>query len=354
VAAVADPFYYIGNYSAAGTIRLVPYPLETCVPNGAFSYKYEVYHCTQNNEVYKEVYNQNDPTCESEYTTSDPWPISPTLARGGYADCEGERNYMEVYQYLSSCNLWESGGNPLATTIISTDACVFQQVDPGSGASIYARSTCDAYGQVSYVYAQDPSCSVGAALIDIIETPVGCSFYTTTTSGDVYSAMIRCVVDDVIQRCDDYLSWYEASVSITNFDPSYDIEDVYTKLFKYATVVVTDVTGTTDITATLEIGLCTQWEDYKYGPYIKDLGLKTLGLINNDAEVCWTCVDYICVNSTYCDTDNCIMSEQCYPSATTSTEENNMMTTTTSMMSSAGIFGVTIIALLLTLFVSLN
>jgi len=345
LAAAADSKYYIGNYSAAGTNRILAYPLETCVPDGAFSFNYVVFHCSSNDmKIYSEVYEMDDPYCESEYTTTAEWDLSLTAGGLNYADCIGERNYMEVFQYLGSCSSWESGSNPIATTIISTDACTYQKTDATTGYPIYAKTTCDGDKQTTQVYVGDYTCT-SPMVYQTLVTELGCSFYMSTTSGDVYSAMSRCVVNDVVQRCTTPISSYTTHLQFWGLSDETDLQSVYQRMFPYAGLSITDMTGTApNVNLTLDLTFCTEWEDSKYGPVVKNVGQETLDALNYDAMICYMCVDSMCVNSTMCDSSNCVMTEQCAPTTTTALE----MTTT----SSVGAIFVSIFTILMTLLAS--
>jgi hypothetical protein len=343
----ADSKYYIGNYTAGTTKKPVAYPLDTCVPNGAFFYNYVVYHCTSADmKIYAEVYDMDDPYCESEYTTTAEWDLSMTGAGNlNYADCVGDRNYMEVFQYLTDCDDWESGEEPLAVTVISTDACTYQRTDAATGYPIYAKTSCDGDKQVSKVYVGDYTCTSPAALYQTITTEIGCSYFTTTSQGDVYSAMSRCVLNDVVQRCSAPISAYTTHLQFWGLSNETNLQSVYERMFPYAGLDITEMTGMApNVNITLDLTFCTEWEDRKYGPIVKNVGQQTLDALNYDAMICYMCVDSMCVNSTVCDASNCVMTEQCAPTTTTSE-----VTTT----SSVGAIYVSIFTILMTLLASL-
>jgi len=344
-ALAVDSYYYIANYSAGTTKKLIPYPLETCVPNGAFSFNYVVYHCSDfDSKVYSEVYESDDPYCESTYTVTSKVDIAVTNnGKYGYADCVGTRNYMEVLQYLGSCSNWENGKDPIAVTRIATDACTFQMVDSNTGYPIYARTNCDGDGQTTYVYVGDYTCQSPSALYQTLYTELGCSYYTSSSAGTVYSAMSRCVVNDNVDRCSMPISQYTSAVQVMGLTEDTDFTALYMRMFPYSGLSVSDLSGThPNVNFTLDLTFCTEWEDRRYGPLVKDLGQQTINALNYDVTVCFNCVDSMCVNSTMCDESNCDMTHRCAPMVTTT-----MMTTE----SSVGAMHVGIATFLMTLLV---
>lgn len=345
LAATADSMYYIGNYSAGSTKRIMAFPLETCVPNGAGTFNYVVYHCTPDNlKVYSEVYESDDPTCESEYTETEPWNIVMSPAQGGYADCSGQQNYAEVFQYLGSCSSWEKGMNPIATTIISSDACTFYMVDSGTGYPLYTKMSCTGDEQTTSVYVGDPTCSGSPYIVTTAE--LGCDFFmNTTTLGSIYSAMSRCVINNVVDRCSMPISAYTTHLQFWGLKNDTNLEDLYMRMFPYSGMDIVMTGMAPNVNLTLDLTFCTEWEDRKYGAIVKDLGQATLDALNYAATICYMCTESDCVNTTMCDPGNCIETERCVPT-TTSTE-------TPETTSSVSAVSVSIFTFLMTLIASL-
>jgi hypothetical protein len=287
------------------------------------------------------LYAQSDPECGGDHTDTT-FAKSNAPAQSGYASCGGDRSYMEVFQYLESyggCDSWEQGNNGIATTVIANNACVYYGTQ--SGFPVYTRTMCTAEGQTTFAYINDPSCSVSAALVGVTNTELGCSFYANTTSGVVYSAMTRCVIDDEIQRCADPISMYSSHVQFMNLMWNVDMWSVYSKLFPYATLTVRNLTyhNYSDQTIEVNVSFCTEWEDRKYGSKMKSLASYTLTSsdINDNATICANCVASYCVNSTMCGGSS-YCQDDCVAPSTTMMEESTTMEPSKDNKSAAALF----------------
>jgi hypothetical protein len=341
-----DSKYYISNYTAGSTTKLVAFPLETCVPNGALSFNYVVYHCADfDSKIYSQVFDMDDPYCESEYTETSHVDIAVTnLAGKGYADCAGSRNYFQLFQFLGSCDGWENGDNPVATTIVATDACTFQKIDTDTGYPIYARTVCSGDGLATYIYVGDYTCSMVSALAETRMADLSCGYSGTSSA---YSALARCVVNDAVDRCDAPISGYTTDLQFYGLNEDTDFQSLFMRMFPYSNLAISNVMGDTpNVNLTLDLSFCTQWEDSKYGPIIQNLGQETINALNYDLTICFACTDSMCVNSTMCDESVCDMNYRCAPMMTTS-----MDMSTTSMDKSVGALQVSIVTFLMTLLV---
>jgi hypothetical protein len=258
----------------------------------------------------------SDTTCSVSSTTE-------TFAKGsvhgveGYVNCDGPSSYMIINQYLTNCKLWNQGKSGAASTVVAADACTLSGSSGGVG--IYSRTTCDGDNQMVKLYAGDNTCTTNAALVSASTTTTDCHYFTSQGALNVYSAVVRCVIDDMPQRCTTPLVDYEAVVTVEGADDDVDYYQVYMDLFPDATVMLTNGTGDSFY---LSLGFCSPYEDAKYATSVDALGDTTLSSpdVSDSAKVCWTCSGYTCNNETRCGTDSyCDMTEQCV-SSTTSTE----------------------------------
>jgi len=326
--AIAESAYYIGNYTANGQVNLVPYPLGVCVPTGAVSgFTYSTFTCYADS-VEQRKFDMTDTTCSGAYTAGF-LPKAGTGGVEGYTICDGPVSYMTINQYVSNCNLWKQGKTGIATTVVAADACTWTTTV--GDVPVYSRSLCDGDMQQLYYYAGDNTCSINDAIVDFKQTSSNCNHFTDQGSLKIYSALIKCVVDEEVQRCETPLANYEAMVSFEGVDSGIDYTQVYEGLFEYATVDTFEMNDTLHLT----LSFCTQYEDSKYADSVADLGVTTLSssYISDSAKVCWSCVEFSCANSSRCgDSDYCVNSEQCTTTTTETANSANVVYTSFAVM----------------------
>jgi hypothetical protein len=331
---VLSTSYYIGNFTAFGKFsNFVPYPLGLCVLTGASttSYDFAIFTCNDGN-ITQQTYAAGDSTCSGS-STSATWVAGTTPGEGNYASCSGTDSYMVLGEYLGSCSAWKLGSNPLVTTTISMNACTYQKTV--SDVKVYSISTCDGDGYTTTLYANDYTCSVSAAKIQFNYTANGCGFYLKEevegSTESIYTALLKCVKNDVTQRCTAPLALYTFNVTAQNLQTTPNFTKVYKELFEYATVEVQQKTSNS---AWLDLDFCTEWEDKKYITSLENLGSTTLKSLDVTAtsSVCWSCTSFNCTEVSLCASDDyCSSSVTCATEATTTTKSPKKSASVTSV-----------------------
>jgi len=225
---------------------------------------------------------------------------------------------MVLAQYLASCNSWNQGLGGVATTVVAGDACTWTGQKTEGGIPVYSRTTCTSDDQQVKLYAGDNTCSTTA--ISTTTSTNLCHFFNTQGGLKIYTALIKCVVDGERQRCADALVEYDAALTFENLGTEVDFQQVYDGLFEFATVTATEVNDSSTLYH-LSLEFCSKFEDAKYDDAVKYLGSTTLNadsVPDNGAIMSWTCIDYVCRNSSLCGTDNyCNTTRQYYYQPTT-------------------------------------
>jgi len=333
------PNYYIGPYMVNGVVTsLVAYPTGQCVSTGVGSSTgYSVFVCTgnSNNYIIQETYSASDSMCEGAHTNTTA-PTSNKAGMTGYFYCGGEEDYMLIDQYLGSCASWTDGSDSalVATTTLTSGACVYAG-PAGGGHSLYSLQTCDGDGQHLLVFRDDPTCTNMSLGVEEMDTPLGCSYYTTESKTKIYSAMRECVINDVEQRCTSPLVSFATTIKFVGLEEEQDDWwEVFEDLFPYSTISVWDqatmVNDSIIDTVWLNLSFCTPHEDGWYSSWLQDFGTTLWGVAPSEA-ICWTCDWWYCANSTLCGSDSyCDPKTQCLNATTTSTSTTTKQASTTT------------------------
>jgi hypothetical protein len=319
------PNYYIGPYTVNGVVAsLIAYPTGQCVSTGAeSSMGNAIFLCAGGNMIIKETYSSTDVMCEGTYKNSS---ATTSLMPGmnGYFYCGGEEDYMVIDQYLGGCSSWADGTDSalVATTTIANGACVYAGKSPAGGTHVlFAIQVCDGDEQVTVVYQDDPTCTNQSSIVEGMETPLGCSYYTTENKQKIFSAMRECVAYGEELRCTSPLVSFSTTIKFVDLEHNYNWMEVFEDLFPYSTVTLWNTTMMVDDyiveTIWLNMSFCTPHEDAWYSSSLQNLG-KTLWNVAPADAVCWTCDWWSCSNATLCGNDNyCVGKTQCVNATTT-------------------------------------